>query len=509
MENIFLTRKKNKNVIEMRNIYKRFPGVLALNNVSIAIKRGEVRAIVGENGAGKSTLIKILSRVYIEDDGEIWLDGKITVYRNPIEALQLGILTIYQEFNLIKELSVAKNIMLGRIPTSKWKLVDFLTLQEKARKIIHQLGFQLDTEELVGNLNIAQQQIVEIAKSLAWDAKILIMDEPTSALNKEEINCLFKIIKLLVKKGVTIIYISHRLSEVFQIANSVTVLKDGNLIKTSNIKDITREDLIRMMIGRKIKEYYPPKAIPKKRRIFRVENLGVESKLRNISFFINAGEILGVAGLQGQGQQELVRSIFGTIKKDCGNIYIDEKLVNINSPFSAIDNGIGFIPDDRKLEGLFLIRPVNENISIININKFRRGFFFIDKKLESKYVLKLVDKLKINLSNIFQTVKYLSGGNQQKVVLGKWLKTNLKVLIVSEPTRGIDVGSKSEIYYILRELANNGMGILMISNELPEIIGMSNRILIISKGQIVKTISGKNANEEKIMSAATMEDKRE
>ncbi len=492
----------NETFLEMRNITKDFPGICALDSVDISVMQGEVRALVGENGAGKSTLIKILSGAYRPDTGGIWLDGIKREFVDPLQALKLGIGAIYQEFNLVPDLNVAENILLGMVPV-KWNGIDTLKMHQRAKEVLEKLGVQIDTNLVVGQLSVAQQQIVEIAKALARDLRILIMDEPTAALNNLEIASLFNVIRELTKRGVTVLYISHRLKEVFEIADSVTVLKDGKVIDTKLIDEVNRDELVRMMIGRHLSDYYPPKDTKAEEIVFKVSNLCLGDVLYNVSFDLHKGEILGIAGLEGQGQRDLVQAIVGAIPYTSGEIYRNGQRIRIYSPSSAINEGIGYVPDDRKQDGLVLVRSVIENITLPSLKKRMSNLFFIDGRRERNFVNELIDKLSIKLTDRFQLVRNLSGGNQQKVVVAKWLGNEPEVLVVAEPTRGIDVGSKSEIHFLMRDLCRQGVGILMVSSELPEILGMSDRIMIMSRGRIVSEISGQDASEEAIMAAAT------
>ena len=397
-------------------------------------------------------------------------------YDTTIQALTKGIGAIYQELYLIPQLSVAENIMLGQIP-KKGLSIDFRKMHKNAKYALSKLGSSLDTHQKAQNLTVGQQQIVEIAKVITRDLRVLIMDEPTAALNQNETNNLFKVIHLLKKQGVTILYVTHRLKEVFEIADSVTVLKDGKVVDTKIISEVSREELVRMMIGRRLDDYYPEKSSLNHEVVFRVEDLWYRNRICGVNFEIKKGEILGIAGLEGQGQSELTRTIIGILKKDRGKIYRDGIEVDIDSPSDAKSAGIGYIPDDRKQDGLVLVRSVNENITLPSLNKRMQAGLFIDFKAENTFVKGQISKLSIKVSDISQLVRNLSGGNQQKVVLSKWLGISPDVLIVAEPTRGIDVGSKKEIYYLMRNLARNGMGILMVSRELPELLGMSDRIL--------------------------------
>ncbi len=423
-------------------------------------------------------------------------------YDTTIQALTKGIGAIYQELYLIPQLSVAENIMLGQIP-KKGLSIDFRKMHKNAKYALSKLGSSLDTHQKAQNLTVGQQQIVEIAKVITRDLRVLIMDEPTAALNQNETNNLFKVIHLLKKQGVTILYVTHRLKEVFEIADSVTVLKDGKVVDTKIISEVSREELVRMMIGRRLDDYYPEKSSLNHEVVFRVEDLWYRNRICGVNFEIKKGEILGIAGLEGQGQSELTRTIIGILKKDRGKIYRDGIEVDIDSPSDAKSAGIGYIPDDRKQDGLVLVRSVNENITLPSLNKRMQAGLFIDFKAENTFVKGQISKLSIKVSDISQLVRNLSGGNQQKVVLSKWLGISPDVLIVAEPTRGIDVGSKKEIYYLMRNLARNGMGILMVSRELPELLGMSDRILVMTGGRIVAELPSKDATEEKIMAAAT------
>ena len=490
-------------LVEMQDITKDFPGVRALNAVTIAVQRGEVRGIVGENGAGKSTLIKILSGAYQQDHGQIRIDGSKVKFRSPLQALELGIGAIYQELNLIYQLNVAENIMLGIAPSRRLGIINRPTMHRRAHEVLRQLGIDLDTNISVGDLNVAQQQIVEIAKALARDLQVLIMDEPTAALNNVEIRKLFDVIRALKNRGVTVLYISHRLGEIFEITDSVSVLKDGSLVDTKQTAEVSADDVVRMMIGRQLTDYYPPKDTASERPLLEVRNLNLDKTLYKVNLEIRQGEILGVAGLEGQGQREMVQAIFGAIPGASGEFFRNGRPVKIESPLDAKRAGIGLIPDDRKADGLILVRSAMENISLASLEDRKQGFYFIDKKKERHFVKRLIDALDIKLTGYWQLVNNLSGGNQQKVVVAKWLGTKPGILIVAEPTRGIDVGSKSEIHHTMRDLARKGVGILMISSDLPEILGMSDRILVISRGRIVAEIPSDDASEEAVMAAAT------
>jgi len=488
--------------LEMRNIVKTYPGVRAVDNVSLSVERGEVRALVGENGAGKSTLIKILAGAVQPDEGEIRLAGQTVRYDGPVEALALGIGAIYQEFNLVPQLNIAQNIMLGQAPKKWGGQVDTAAMHRQAEAMLARLDVKLDTRRLVADLDVAQQQVVEIAKGLARDLRVFIMDEPTAALSQVETRHLFEVVQALKREGVAIIYITHRMREIFQIADTVTILKDGRLVETSPVRGLTSDAIVAKMIGRDLTDYYPPRGSAAGDVLLSVRGLSLRGHLDNVSLDVRRGEILGVAGLEGQGQRELARVMFGGLPYDSGQFLRDGQPVRITSPSDAITAGIAYVSDDRKRDGLVLIRSVGENVALPSLSRRKSGGLFVDEKAERSFVNDLVQKLAIKITHRAQHADNLSGGNQQKIVVAKWLGMKPDVLIVSEPTRGIDVGSKSEIHHILRELADQGVGIVMMSSELPEVLGMSDRILVMSEGRIVAEMSGGEATEEQLMAAA-------
>lgn len=492
-------------ILQMRNIKKTFPGVVALDNVNFDLRRGEVHILLGENGAGKSTLMKILSGAYQKTSGEIYLDGKKVEIKNPKHAQELGISIIYQEFNLVPHLTAAENIFLGREKEILPGIIDQKHLFEASQKLLDDLGVAINSRKLIKELGVAEQQMVEVAKALSLDAKILIMDEPTSALTEHEIAQLFSTIRNLKQKGVSIIYISHRMEELFEIGDRVTVLRDGKYIGTHNIQEISRDELIRMMVNRELKEQFPKQPAEPGEEILRVENLTRRGVLHNISFSLRRGEILGISGLLGSGRTELARAIFGVDKIDSGKIYINGQLKKVNSPRSAINLGIGYLTEDRKTQGLILILSVKENISLPNLDRIS-SFGVLDLSKEENTALKFIHELRIKTPGIHQKVMYLSGGNQQKVVLSKWLGCQTDILIFDEPTRGIDVGSKVEIYQLMNKLTAQGVGIIMISSELPEILGMSDRILVMHQGRIKGEFSTEEATQEKILKCALGEE---
>ena len=488
--------------LEMRGITKQFPGVLALDNVQFEVERGEVHALVGENGAGKSTLLKILAGAITMDKGEIILNGKPVRFHSPLDAIQAGIAVIYQEFNLVPYLSAGENIFLGREPRKFNGFVDFRKLHSEAQKILDRIGANFSSRTLVSQLSVAQQQMTEIAKALSQNAQIIAMDEPTSALTEREVEHLFDIIRSLKSEGVAIIFVSHRLEEIFQIADRITVLRDGKYVGTKRIEETNRDEVITMMVGREIKEKIPKRPAKIGEEILRVEGLTREGVFRDISFTLHKGEVLGLAGLVGAGRTEIARAIFGADPIDRGKIYLEGKEVRIRSPQDAIRLGIGLLTEDRKRYGLVLPMTVRENTTLANLMEVAmRGFINFAK--EREVARKFVEDLDIATPSIEQIARNLSGGTQQKLVLAKWLFTKSKVLIFDEPTRGIDVGAKVEIYELMNQLAERGVGIIMISSELPEILGMSDRILVIHEGRIAGELKREEATQEKIMHLAT------
>ncbi|WP_026487279.1 sugar ABC transporter ATP-binding protein [Caldanaerobius polysaccharolyticus] len=497
---------EEKTILRMENINKSFPGVNALKNVCFELRKGEIHALLGENGAGKSTLMKILAGVYPKDSGRIILYDKEVEITNPKMAQDLGISIIFQEFNLLPHLTVAENIFIGREPKSNVLsgFIDDNKMNKDAQKILDTLNLNIKPTELVRNLSVAEQQMVEIAKALSMDAKILIMDEPTAALTESEIEKLFEIMKQLKQQGVAIVYISHRMEEINVICDRVTVMRDGEYIKTLNLKDTNIDELITLMVGRSLKEKFPKHQCKRGKKILEVKNLTREKVLKNVSFELYEGEILGIAGLMGAGRTELARALFGADKFKEGEIILDGKSIKINNPCDAIKNGIGYISEDRKREGVLLSLPVDQNITLASLDNICSKAWVIDYKKEKEVAQSFVKSLKIKTPSLSQKVKNLSGGNQQKVALAKWLNiSNLRVLIFDEPTRGIDVGAKVEVYNLMNQLLDQGIGIIMISSELPEILGMSDRILVMHEGKITGELMREEATQEKIMQYAT------
>jgi len=490
-----------ENILEMSGISKSYPNVQALDQVHFELRKGEVHALLGENGAGKSTLIKILSGSEKRDSGTIVFDGRPIEHYSPSQAIDMGISVIYQEFNLVPQMTVEQNLFLGR-EKRNGIFVNKRAMSQTAEKIIRSFGIYIAPNALIQNLSVAHQQIVEIAKAILNDAKLFVMDEPSAALSNKELEMLFKIIDELKKQGKSIIYISHRLEEIFRIADRVTILRDGKYICTNRITEMKKEDLIRNMVGREITAIYPRKEFVSEECVLAVSNLN-NSKVRNISFKLNKGEILGISGLMGAGRTETVRSIFG-LDKCSVEIYRNGKLINIKDPIDAIENGIGLIPEDRKTQGLLMKMSVAHNISFSSLRRISR-YKFVNTRKEKELVRNYISRLRIRTPSENQLVKHLSGGNQQKVVLTKWLATECDILIFDEPTRGIDVGAKSEIYSIMHDMVNQGKSIIMISSELPELMGMCNRIMVMYNGYIAATLSAGDFDQEIILEYASGE----
>ena len=491
---------ENRPVLEMLNIRKTFPGVVALDDVNFDLSKGEIHVLLGENGAGKSTLMKILSGAYQKTAGRILIEGREVEIKSPRHARQLGISTIYQELNLIPHLSAAENIFLGREPASLG-FIDRSAIHQASASILKGLGVELDPRTRVAQLGIAQQQMVEIAKAISLDAGILIMDEPTSALTEREIAELFARMRTLRAAGVSIVYISHRLEELFEIGDRVTVLRDGRLVGTHNIRDISKPDLIRLMVNRELTSQFPKVAAEQGEEVLRVEGLNRNGVLHDVSFSLRRGEVLGIAGLLGSGRTELARAIFGVDRIDSGQIYIKGEPRQVGCPRDAIDLRIGLLTEDRKTQGLVPLLSTKANICLPSVDRFSR-YGFVSAGEETRAANRYVRDLRIKTAGIDQKVLFLSGGTQQKVVLSKWLCCEAEIFIFDEPTRGIDVGSKAEIYQLMNELTASGVAIIMISSELPEILGMSDRILVMHRGRIAAEFAAEEATQERILQSA-------
>lgn len=496
------TERKAEYILEIVNLSKDFPGVRALKNVNLSFAAGEIHALVGENGAGKSTLMKILSGVYHPTSGSVLFKGKPFKVKNPHEAQLLGISIIYQEFSLIRNFTVMENVFLNREPASGMGLLNRRDAKEKIENLLEEIGIELDADATVASLSVVQQQVVEIIKALSVEAGVLIMDEPSATLTDLEIKKLFDIIRHLKSKGVTVIYISHMLDEVFEIADRVTVLKDGEVMDTRNTAELTKTDLIRLMVGRKIEDYYPSFHGEQGAPVLEARRLSGDG-ISDISFSLRAGEVIGIAGMMGSGQENLVRCILGLDPHTSGEILLHGKRVAINGIRKAIQNGIGYISEDRKNQGILGPLGVRENITIANLPAYAK-YGILNRRREVADSGNQVDALRIKVSGLGQRLDNLSGGNQQKVLIGRWLVKEPSIYIFSEPTRGIDVGAKAEIYRIMRDLTRQGKSIIMISSELPEIIGISDRILVMRSGKSAGILdqAGGTVTEEEIMSLA-------
>lgn len=491
--------KSATNILELKGISKAFPGVQALQGVDLSLRKGEILALLGENGAGKSTLIKILSGAYSKDEGEFLFEGEPIEIRSPHHAQQLGISTIYQEFNLAPHLTVPENIFLGHLPM-RGPLVDWDAARSRSQEVLARLGVTLPMNAPAATLSVAEQQLVEIAKALARQCRVLIMDEPSAVLGDEDLEKLFNVVRSLKAQGISIIYISHRLVEIFEIADRVTVLKDGGLVGTRDVADVDMAQLVRMMIGRDLQDVYPKRSGTVGEVLLDVQEISRPGVLHNISFQVRAGEIVGIAGMRGAGRTELARAIFGA-DASRGTVSLSGQPLKIRAPEDAIRHRVALVTEDRKAEGLFLQQSVKSNITISGLKALCRAWV-IRQGRENEQVRNLITQLRIKTPGMEYLVSGMSGGNQQKVILARWLNIGAQVLLLDEPTRGIDVGSKHEIYQLMAQLAEKGVGLVMISSELPEILGMSDRILVMREGHLVKELSKEQASEETIMSYA-------
>jgi ABC-type sugar transport system ATPase subunit len=491
----------DKYILEMKNVTKSFPGVKALDNVSFNLKKGEVHAILGENGAGKSTLIKILTGIHQADSGKIFIKGKKANIKDANNAQTYHIAAIHQELCLVPSITVARNIFLGREVSGIFGLMDDEHMNHEAQKLFDSLGLNIKSEDIVSTYSIAQQQLVEIAKAISQNAEILIMDEPTSSLSDNEVQMLFRTIKRLKEQGTSIIYISHRLEELFEISDRVTVLRDGRYIDTKETSKTTRQELVYLMVGRELTQFYIKDSVSSEEVCLEVRNLTSKGVFSNISFNLRRGEILGVSGMVGSGRSEVARAIFGIDPFDSGEILLDGRSITIHSPKDAINNGIVLIPENRKEYGLVIVNSLCFNMTITILKRFL-NFARWNRKIEGKFVQDQINALKIRAASHEQIVSSLSGGNQQKVVIAKWLLNNPRVIIMDEPTRGVDVGSKAEIYEIMNNLTKAGTSIIMISSDLPEIVNMSDRVAVLRQGRITGIIEKEEISQEKIISLA-------
>jgi len=501
--------KTNNIVLQAKGISKTFGGIKALDGVDLVVYQGQVNAIVGENGAGKSTLMKVLTGVYQEYDGQIILDGRKVTFTNPKEAQNNGIAIIHQELNLIPYLSVAENIFLGREFINRLGLIDYKGMYGETKKLLERLDLHINPRIQVSSLRIGQQQIVEIAHALSLDARIVIMDEPTSAISEHEIKVLFDLIRSLKAQGVAIVYITHKLDELFQIADSVTVLRDGKLVGFRSLENVTHDDIVRMMVGRDLSDFFVKSGVAQSEEVLSVRDMCLAHPRRqgdyvvdHVSFTVKAGEVLGLFGLMGAGRTELLETMFGLHpKRSSGCIFLNGREIKVNSPTDAIKLGIGFITEDRKLEGLVMQMSLAKCITLASLEQTER-FGFLSAALETQLAEDYVERLRIKTPSVQQIVENLSGGNQQKVVIAKWLATHPRILLLDEPTRGIDVNAKNEIYRLISELTQAGLAIVMVASELPEIMAIADRIIVLSEGKQTADFTRSQATEELIMKAA-------
>jgi ribose transport system ATP-binding protein len=482
---------------EIKDISKSFLEVRALNHVSMTIQAGEVRALVGENGAGKSTLVKILNGNYTMDEGAIFIDGKEVRISNPKRAAELGISIIFQELNLVNGLSVAENIFAGRL-SERGRFINWKEIYKKSEYLLDRIGFQVNVKTPVGQLSIAGKQMVEIAKALSYDSRIILMDEPSATLTQKELAELFSIIRDLKNKGIAVMYISHRLEEIFEIADSVSVMRDGNMIATKPVKDINRDQIVEMMVGREVSQTFPKRVHAIGGEVLRVEGLRQRGKSATVGFSLRAGEVLGIAGLVGSGRTETMRALFGVDYASGGDVYVRGKRIKIASPRDAKRAGLAFLTEDRKREGLAVDFSVRNNIVMASLEKCVRGLFLLPKR-ENEAAGKYIKLINIKTPSLSQKVLYLSGGNQQKVVVAKWLNADSDIIIMDEPTRGIDVGAKLEIYELINKMTAEGKAIIFISSELPEVLGMSDRVLVMKNDLVAAELEGEKLNAVEVM----------
>ena len=491
--------------LRMRGVGKTFPGVKALDGVDFELRAGEVMALVGENGAGKSTLLKILAGVHRQDEGEISVAGEAVEISSPQDSQGLNIAMIHQELNLAEHLSVAENVFVGREPRTRFGLVDFRTMNRETRKVFEESlhTTDIDPRTEVRRLSIAKKQLVEIARALSLEADVIVMDEPTSSLSESEVRVLLELVCQLRDNGLAVIYVSHRLEEVFEVGDRVTVLRDGQLVGVKNTEETTPDEIVKMMVGRELEDLYgEAEETQTSKTGLDVRDLTLPGASQGMSLQVRAGEIVGLSGLMGAGRTELARAIFGADPVDGGTVLVEGEPVASGSPEKSIKAGIGYVPEDRKLQGLFLGMSVRENVTAASSQHVGRGGF-IRFRDDRRLAEEAREQLKIRAASVEQSVRDLSGGNQQKVVLAKWMAVGPKVLILDEPTRGVDVGGKAEIYALIRQMARQGMALIVISSELPEVLGISDRVLVMRQGSLVGELSGSEANEEKVMSLAT------
>lgn len=488
-------------ILELKEITKIFPGVKALDNVHFQLKAGEIHALMGENGAGKSTLIKVITGVHHPDGGDIYLDGKKTVLHNPKEAAELGIAAIYQHVTAFPHLSVTENIFMGREIIKKNRMYDWKTMNSQAQELLNSLGSDIDAKALMGDLSVAKQQLVEISKALSANARILIMDEPTAALTKHECEELYRISEKLRDDGVSIIFISHKFEDMYRLASRVTVFRDSRYVGTWGVNEIKSAELIQAMVGRELTQMYPSKTSEIKEEVFRAEGLTKTGYFRDVSFSVRKGEIVALTGLVGAGRTEVCQSIIGAMKLDSGHIYVDGKAVKNTNPLTAQKNGVGYLPEDRHLHGLILDMDIVKNVTLVNLKQFS-NMGWLDGKKEEDTVANLSAMMELKAGSLYDNPSSLSGGNQQKVVFEKLLVNDLKVMILDEPTKGVDVGAKYAIYEVMNDLAAKGYAIIMVSSEMPEVLGMADRVVVLRSGRVSAEFNNDGLSQEQILMAA-------
>lgn len=488
-------------ILEMKGISKRFAGIQALDNVDFNAYAGEINILIGENGAGKSTLMRILAGAHTADEGAVLINGVEKKISTPAEAINEEIVMIYQELNLIYEMTVTENMYLGH-ELLKGGMIDKKKQQETVKKLLEELDFDIDPAAKIEELSAAKRQMVEIAKAIHLNAKVIIMDEPTSSLADNEVQVLFRVMRQLKEKGVCIIFISHRMDEIFEVGDRITILRDGKLVGEWFVKDLTREEVISHMVGRQVTNLFDKEAVPIGEKVLEVKHLSKYGLFEDVSFHVRAGEILGFAGLMGAGRSEVMKSVFGDIPCDEGEIFLDGQAVTIKSPAEAMRLGIGFVPEDRKNLGLNMLDTVGSNLTLTILKEHARSGFIRFAELRTKGK-EMVDKLRIKVSGLEQPVATLSGGNQQKVVIGKWLQRKAKVMILDEPTRGVDVGAKAEIHRLIVEMAKSGVAVIVVSSELPEVLGMADRVVVMCEGRASGELTREELSQEAIMRLAT------
>lgn len=490
-------------IIALDGASKSYGAVRAARNVSIALRAGEVRALAGENGAGKSTIVRLLAGVQRPDEGELLVDGEAVDFHGPADARERGVAVIYQEPTLFPDLSVAENVMMGRHPLGSLRRIDRRELRRTVKELMDRLGVRLDPDQPVRGLSIADQQIVEIAKALSFDARVLIMDEPTAALSGHEVERLFGVVKTLRERGAAVLFISHRLDEIFAICDTVTVLRDGEVTHDGPTTELNTDELVRRMVGRELSQLFPKQAAEIGETVLRVERLTREGVFIDVSFEVRRGEIVALAGLVGAGRSEVARAIFGIDKPDGGHVEVGGKRLRPGSPAAAMRAGIGLVPEDRRQQGLVMQLSIERNVGLTRLQALGNRIGVIGSGAEAKLASDWATKLQLKFHRLSDPVGFLSGGNQQKVVLAKWLATSPNVLIIDEPTRGIDVGTKAEVHRLMSELAGQGLAVLMISSELPEVLGMADRVLVMHEGRIARELTRAEADEESVVRAAT------